>query len=796
MFGIGLAELFIVALLADGANPPLGIPPLASKVEHAAPEKCLFYFSSAGMAEPAAGSTNHTEQLLANQEVQTFFSELAAQIADGIHQAGKNNEEVALWWQTALPLAKIAATRPAVVYLERLEIPEHGPPEVAAAMIVDCGEHKEEVRKAIDKIVVLATRQGGVEKIADAQVAGVTLHRLSQKDLQLDWGFQGNNFLLTFGKQTSADLLARIEKAGPPPEWLVALKKQAAIKRVGTVAYINGAGLWEAIEPRIPDPKVRDLLKSMGVSKLLSIGGVGGLDGEGIVTRQFLDFGGWPAGWSDQKPLTASDFKPIPDNAEFASIVRFDLRWLYRRVIDAVDELNPAENIKDKIAQAEEQLGFQLEDDLLASLGDVWSAHSNAGGGMIPLTNLVLTVTVRDQEKLTKVHDKLLALAQMTLTQLPEPPFAIETKDMRGITVHHIQPHGPVSWDPAWAVVDGHLVVAATFQGLKAQIARSGKKSLAELPAVAARLKAEPFSLTYQDTQSVIRQIYTAIQTFGPFLVGQLAAQGVNIELPTLPDLEAIEPHILPRIDTIRRTSSGLESESFSTVPFASLNIGAPATAGVLVALLLPAVQQAREAARRIQGMNELKQIGLAMQNHHDVFKKFPAAAICDADGKPLLSWRVKILPYLDEAALYNEFHLDEPWDSEHNKPLLERMPAVYKDPRLGDLGNKTVYLVPTGDAVMFFNKVGANMKAVTDGTSKTILAVEADPENAVPWTKPDDLEIDPKEPAAGLATKAGVFMVVAVDGSVHVVSADIDPETLWALFTRAGREPDPFPDN
>ena len=159
------------------------------------------------------------------------------------------------------------------------------------------------------------------------------------------------------------------------------------------------------------------------------------------------------------------------------------------------------------------------------------------------------------------------------------------------------------------------------------------------------------------------------------------------------------------------------------------------------------------------------------------------------------MSWRVKILPYIDEAALYNEFHLDEPWDSDHNKPLLDKMPAVYKDPRLGDLGNKTVYLVPTGDAVVFFNNTGANMKTIIDGTSRTILAVEADPAKAVPWTKPDDLEIDSKEPAAGLATKGGVFFVVAVDGSVHVLSGDIDPETLWALFTRAGREDVAFPD-
>ena len=92
-------------------------------------------------------------------------------------------------------------------------------------------------------------------------------------------------------------------------------------------------------------------------------------------------------------------------------------------------------------------------------------------------------------------------------------------------------------------------------------------------------------------------------------------------------------------------------------------------------------------------------------------------------------------------------------------------MPDAYKDPRFGDLGNKTVYLVPTGESMVFFNTCGANMKTVTDGTSRTILAVEADPERAVPWTKPDDLEIDVKQPVDGLGSVGGIFLVVAVDG-------------------------------
>ncbi len=91
--------------------------------------------------------------------------------------------------------------------------------------------------------------------------------------------------------------------------------------------------------------------------------------------------------------------------------------------------------------------------------------------------------------------------------------------------------------------------------------------------------------------------------------------------------------------------------------------------------------------------MNNLKQIGLAMHNYESTFGTFPPAYIADkATGKPLLSWRVAILPFLEQDALYKQFHLDEPWDSAHNKTLIARMPPVYRSPgRRRQAGNDTV---------------------------------------------------------------------------------------------------------
>ena len=163
------------------------------------------------------------------------------------------------------------------------------------------------------------------------------------------------------------------------------------------------------------------------------------------------------------------------------------------------------------------------------------------------------------------------------------------------------------------------------------------------------------------------------------------------------------------------------------------------AVIAILISLLLPAVQHVRHAAARTKCANNLHQIGLALHNYHDVNGHLPAAAVYDKDGKPLLSWRVLLLPYLEQDALYRQFHLDEPWDSAHNKKLLAQMPKVYA-PVAGEAKgtDKTHYRVFTGKGTVFEGDKGIRLTDIPDGTSNTILVVEAG--DAVPWTKPADL--------------------------------------------------------
>ncbi|MFO0889377.1 MAG: DUF1559 domain-containing protein [Isosphaeraceae bacterium] len=215
-----------------------------------------------------------------------------------------------------------------------------------------------------------------------------------------------------------------------------------------------------------------------------------------------------------------------------------------------------------------------------------------------------------------------------------------------------------------------------------------------------------------------------------------------------------------------------------------------PTTSGVLIALLLPAVQAAREAARRAQCTNNLKQILLASHNHEAANGHFPAD-YADKDGKPLLSWRVAILPFLEQADLYNRFKLDEPWDSPHNKELLKEMPAVFHCPDVtGGEPFTTTYRGFSGPNAIFEKGKQVRIADITDGTSNTIFLVEA--KEAVPWTKPDDLPFDeqarPSLFGAG-SLHPGGFNCGFADGSVKFIKTSIAPIVFRALITRAGGE-------
>ena len=223
--------------------------------------------------------------------------------------------------------------------------------------------------------------------------------------------------------------------------------------------------------------------------------------------------------------------------------------------------------------------------------------------------------------------------------------------------------------------------------------------------------------------------------------------------------------------------------------------------APIMTAALLPAISAAREAASRAESTNNMRQIGIALHNFHDTYGGLPAAYNTDEDGKPLLSWRVHILPFVEQQQLYQQFHFDEPWSSEHNRKLIRMIPPVFTAPGSSADPGKTNYLGIRGKSGVMVppkdkdhglkHPTGVRFQDITDGTSNTIAVVEASDELAVIWTKPDDCEPDPQNPVKGLVgIRRGIFQALFCDASVRAITEDIDLKTLRLLLSKDDGQP------
>jgi hypothetical protein len=215
---------------------------------------------------------------------------------------------------------------------------------------------------------------------------------------------------------------------------------------------------------------------------------------------------------------------------------------------------------------------------------------------------------------------------------------------------------------------------------------------------------------------------------------------------------------------------------------------------GFLVLILLPPLTGPHDRGRRTECKNHLKQLALALHNYHDTHGAFPPAYIADKDGRPMHSWRVLILPFMDQRHLYELYRLDEPWNGPHNRLLASQMPAEFRCPSDPGPATETSYFVVVGPKTIFPGAVPIAIKDIPDGTSNTILLVEA-ADSGINWLEPRDLSY--VEAIRGINPKTGWGIssrheelergaqVALADGSSRFLADNTPVEQLLRMLER-----------
>ncbi len=198
--------------------------------------------------------------------------------------------------------------------------------------------------------------------------------------------------------------------------------------------------------------------------------------------------------------------------------------------------------------------------------------------------------------------------------------------------------------------------------------------------------------------------------------------------------------------------------------------------------------------APKLVAARHMHEIALAMLDYYSANGHLPPAVLYGPDGKTPYSWRVALLPYLGQKPLYDWYDFSEAWDSRHNQKVLEKMPDVFCRPEEPAESKNTSCFALVGPGTIFDGKQGTKLEEITDGTSCTILLVEA--KRDIPWTKPEDIPYDPNKPVPALGGYfADGFYVAMADGSARFIPSTISEKVLRALISKAGGEPVEIPE-
>lgn len=788
----GLITWFWLAIFggANGlpaAGPPLPLDPQLSVI---APEECLFYLSHAGYGKADPASDHPTEQLYAEPQVERFTAEVAKHFEQVFRRGAGSSPADRVLADVGPMLIRTLASRPSAIYVEELQKGSRSW-NVEAALVVNAGDNVGTVRTAISRL--LDAVPADAAKIRQETADGSDWQRIELRPDApvIRIGYYEQYLIVAVGDKTPARLAERSQ--GSPPQWLVDLRREHQVDREVSVSYLNIPGVVERLRTVLPDPSSWAIAAQLGLGALKEFHTIAGFEEGGCVSYSHLATNGDRQGLLSllpYKPLSKRDLETIPADALVAVACRLDLDEVLDEALRLASDFRPnvEEEVEAAFQQLEDELGIDVHGDLLHSLGDVWFGYVPAGDLMSAWLGSAAAVQVNDRVRLQDAVRRLVDRARQRSAAGQRGSIVIRESNTGGRTIYWMEVVGqPMPVAPAWCVGDQWLVVGLLPQTVAAVLDRQEEGSLADIEAIEVAFDSAegPSVIAYQDTPRLVRSLYPWLQMGVQAISSPLRDEGIDIDVTALPSPSVIIKHLRPAVTTFSHRRDGYHGTTH-----ASLTSGGNflTVAPVMAGLLLPAVTEARQAARTLQELNNLKQIALGILNYESANGHLPTN-VYDDQGNALLSWRVQILPYLEEVAVYDQIRMDEPWDSEHNRKVGDRTPPVYQSIVEPTAEGKTRMLALAGEETLWPGNQKIRFRDIRDGTSNTLLVVQASPQSAVDWMKPDDLDFNPRDPFAGLENSRGEFLAVFCDGFVRSLSLRIDKEVMRALATRDGGE-------
>ena len=719
-----------------------------------------------------------------------------------------------------------------------LAAPEPNGPPIPWAQVVL--HHSAELEPELSTAIV-ALFEGRAEPatvtLENRRVKVITIP--SSPGVEIGWWSEGDHLVIAAGLRAIplAVNVASGKSANLTSNELFQKYSQATQFEQTSVSWLDFALVrktYAAMPLPVPNGRrpvsVDDFIRAFGLDNLQSVVGRSGYRDRANWSEAELNIAGERRGLlalCGQELMTIEDLPPIPSATAGFVAVSFDAGKAYDTVISVVNQvlaLGPERDANKGKALLENLpniLGFDLKAGLLDPLGNRCCLYSDLNQSSI-LPGGALVFSVDDERTLSTTLAQLIERAQ----RASRGKLSVQRVEKQGRETVVLQIIG-VPFSLCYAIHDKWGVVALSPQDIDSFYLRLAGDLDHWQPTAeereALKLLPERFtSLTYSDPRIsmrgliasapfVLNMVQTVMQTSRVLAPGE----SLPISIADIPSAELVTRPLFTNFSVTTSDEHGVHSYSRTStpaIPFVAGNSGGSsvATVGVLTALLLPAVQQARAAARRTQSKNNMKQIGLAMHNFHDTWRSFPRGTIENKNLKveDRLSWYVDLLPYIDEAALYTHISRDKGWNDPANRNVAATGVKVFLDPQQPVQPGQACYVGIAGlgkdgptlavdhkRAGIFAYDRTTRIRDIRDGTSNTMMVSEAN-KDLGSWAAGGKATIRPLTTKPYINGKDGLgggsphgCHVLMADGSVRFVSNDVDPSVMEAMATINGGE-------